>query len=158
MKLTLIRHGKTIGNEQRLYYGRMDLPLTEGGMRELQALRGVHPKAERYYTSGMLRTEQSLRILYGDVPHEAVPELPMGKQIQVDFGEMNLKNASGGYTKVYCAAFLLSHSRYKYAELQSRPYTAPDLVRACYHCFSYFGGMPTEMVFDQDSIVCCKLQ
>ena len=87
MKLTLIRHGKTIGNEQRLYYGRMDLPLTEGGMRELQALRGVHPKAERYYTSGMLRTEQSLRLLYGDVPHEAVPELR-----ELDFGDFEMRS------------------------------------------------------------------
>lgn len=86
--------------------------------------------------------------------YEAVPELPMGQQMQVDFGETNLRNTSGGYTKVYCAAFLLSRSRYKYAELQSRPYTSSDLVRASYRCFRYFGGMPSEMVFDQDSIVC----
>lgn len=86
--------------------------------------------------------------------YEAVPELPMGKQVQVDFGEIHLKNSTGGHTKVYCAAFLLSHSRYKYAEMQSRPFTASDLVRACYRCFNYYGGMPREMVFDQDSIVC----
>ncbi|MBP2657685.1 MAG: Integrase catalytic region [Firmicutes bacterium] len=29
-----------------------------------------------------------------------------------------------------------------------------DLVRACHNCFRYMGGMPQEMVFDQDSIVC----
>ena len=101
-----------------------------------------------------LREEFNIRKEKNSRTYEAVPELPMGKQVQVDFGEMNLRDSSGDYTKVYCAAFLLSHSRYKYAELQSRPYTASDLVRACYHCFSYFGGMPIEMVFDQDSIVC----
>ncbi len=101
-----------------------------------------------------LRNEFNIRKIKNPRTYEAVPELPMGRQVQVDFGEMNLKNASGGYTKVYCVAFLLSRSRYKYAELQSRPYTASDLVRACYHSFSYFGGMPIEMVFDQDSIVC----
>lgn len=56
--------------------------------------------------------------------------------------------------KVYVAAFLLSHSRYKYAQCQSRPFTAVDLVAACHNCFRYWGGMPREMVFDQDSIVC----
>ena len=86
--------------------------------------------------------------------YEAVPELPMGQQVQVDFGQQQLKNTTGGYTKVYVAAFLLSMSRYKYAECQSRPFTAIDLVRACHRCFNYFGGMPKEMVFDQDSIVC----
>lgn len=60
----------------------------------------------------------------------------------------------GGWTKVYVAAFLLSHSRYKYAQCQSRPFTAVDLVTACHNCFRYWGGMPREMVFDQDSIVC----
>lgn len=86
--------------------------------------------------------------------YEAVPELPMGKQVQVDFGESSMKNTSGNYTKVYTVAFLLSHSRYKYVELQSRPFTSAALVSACYRCFAYFGGMPEEMVFDQDSIVC----
>ena len=92
-----------------------------------------------------LREEFNIRKEKNYRTYEAVPDPPMGKQV---------KNASKGYTKVYCAAFLLSHSRYKYAELQSRPFTASDLVRACFHCFSYFGGMPVEMVFDQDSIVC----
>lgn len=101
-----------------------------------------------------LREEHNIRKQKNPRTYEAVPELPMGKQVQVDFGETNLKNSTGGHTKVYCAAFLLSHSRYKYAELQSRPFTASDLVRACYRCFNYYGGMPREMVFDQDSIVC----
>ena len=86
--------------------------------------------------------------------YEAVAELPMGQQMQVDFGQSTLKNVDGGWTKVYVAAFLLSHSRYKYAQCQSRPFTAPDLVAACHNCFRYWGGMPREMVFDQDSIVC----
>lgn len=86
--------------------------------------------------------------------YEAVPELPMGQQVQVDFGELKLRDSGGGQTKVWCVAFLLSHSRYLYVEIQARPYTSVDLVVACSHCFSYFGGMPREMVFDQDSIVC----
>lgn len=44
--------------------------------------------------------------------YEAVPELPMGKQVQVDFGELNLKRPTGSTVKIYAAAFLLSHSSY----------------------------------------------
>lgn len=65
-----------------------------------------------------------------------------------------MKNVDGGTTTVYVAAFLLARSRYKYAECQSRPFTSVDLVNICHNCFRYFGGMPQEMVFDQDSIVC----
>lgn len=86
--------------------------------------------------------------------YEAVAELPMGQQMQVDFGQITLKNVEGGSTKVYVAAFLLSHSRYKYAQCQSRPFTAVDLAAACQSCFRYWGGMPREIVLDQDSIVC----
>ena len=101
-----------------------------------------------------LRDEYGLRKCESPRDYEAVPELPMGKQVQVDFGQMSLKNVDGGWTKVYAAAFLLARSRYKYVEMQSRPFTSADLVNICHNCFRYFGGMPQEMVFDQDSIVC----
>jgi transposase len=101
-----------------------------------------------------LRKEYNLRKSPNKRDYAAVPELPMGQQLQVDFGEKWLKNVAGGRIKVYTAAFVLAHSRFKYAELQSRPYTAADLVQACHQCFRYIGGMPQEMVFDQDSIVC----
>ncbi len=101
-----------------------------------------------------LRKEYDLRKAPNRRDYEAVPELPMGQQLQVDFGEKWLKNIDGGRIKIYAAAFVLAHSRFKYVELQSRPYTASDLVQACHHCFRYMGGMPQEMVFDQDSIVC----
>ncbi|WP_371371065.1 IS21 family transposase [Sporomusa aerivorans] len=101
-----------------------------------------------------LRNEYDLRKALNQRDYAAVPELPMGQQLQVDFGEKWLKNVDGGRIKVYAAAFVLAHSRFKYAELQSRPYTASDLVRVCHQCFRYMGGMPQEMVFDQDSIVC----
>lgn len=105
------------------------------------------------YVKG-LRKDYGLRKAPNPRDYEAVAELPMGQQLQVDFGEKWLKNIDGGRTKVHAAAFVLAHSRFKYVELQSRPYTAADLVNACRHCFCYMGGMPQEMVFDRDSIVC----
>ena len=101
-----------------------------------------------------LREEYGLKKSAAPREYEAVPELPMGQQMQVDFGQKMMPNVDGGQTKVYVAAFVLSRSRYKYAQEQSRPFTSVDLVRICHDCFQYMGGMPEELVFDQDSIVC----
>lgn len=78
-RLVLIRHGLTEGNARRWYYGALDLPLLDGGMRALEtgAHDGRYPACAGYrvVTSGMLRTEQTLRCIYGDVPHEQWQEL-----------------------------------------------------------------------------------
>lgn len=78
-RLILIRHGLTEGNARRWYYGALDLPLLEGGMRALEdgARNGRYPACAGYrvVTSGMLRTEQTLLCIYGDVPHEQWQEL-----------------------------------------------------------------------------------
>ena len=88
MKLTLIRHGLTEGNIRRLYYGAMDLPLLPDGIEALHALRdgGGYPEAERYFTSGMTRTEQTFAALYGNRPHGTLP----GMQ-EMRFGEFEGK-------------------------------------------------------------------
>ena len=69
MTIYLIRHGKTVANEKRLYCGRTDLPLSEAGRAELQNVR-YDVKNVRFLTSGMKRTDETLRILFGDVPFE----------------------------------------------------------------------------------------
>jgi transposase len=46
-------------------------------------------------------------------PHEAVEELPMGHQVQVDWGEITVKNTGNKEVKLYFITFVLSHSRYK---------------------------------------------
>lgn len=66
MILYLIRHGRTVANEKHLYCGSTDLPLSPEGIKELQ--RHSAPTA-RYLTSGMQRTEETLRILFGEQPH-----------------------------------------------------------------------------------------
>ena len=86
--------------------------------------------------------------------YEAVDELPMGFQLQMDFGVKSVRNAyNSRYTKLYVAAFSLSCSRYKWGIFQDRPFTSEDLVRALYGCFEYLGGMPRQLVYDQDSIL-----
>lgn len=100
-----------------------------------------------------LRSKYNLKKTAHPRDYEAVDELPMGQQIQVDFGERWIKNINGIREKVRFIAFVLSHSRLKYVQFQDRPFTAVDLVRYCQKCFKYIGGMPIEMVFDQDHIV-----
>ena len=78
-RLTLIRHGLTEGNVRRWYYGALDLPLCETGKSALReaAAGGLYPpySGERVLTSGMLRTEQTLRLIYGEVLHESWADL-----------------------------------------------------------------------------------
>jgi transposase len=86
--------------------------------------------------------------------YEAVELLPKGKQLQLDFGEKTVRDAySSRYIKLYFAVFTLSHSRYKWGIFQDRPYNSSDIVQALYGCFEYFGGMPNQLVYDQDSIL-----
>ena len=80
MTVYLIRHGKTEANEKHLYCGSTDLPLSEGGRKELSQLH-YEIKNARFLTSGMKRTNETLKILFGDVPYEEDPRFR-----EVDFG------------------------------------------------------------------------
>lgn len=100
-----------------------------------------------------LRKKYNLKKSSQPRDYEAVEELPMGQQLQVDFGEKWMQSIDGQRVKVRFAAFVLAHSRYKWAFFQTRPFTTSDLVCSCHECFKYIGGMPLVLVFDQDSIV-----
>jgi hypothetical protein len=93
--------------------------------------------------SDQLKIKRQLRI------YSQVDELPYGKQVQIDFGVK--PNHRGG--KYYIFAAVLSASRFKYAALQEKPFTAMDLIGHLLDCFEYFRGMPEELVIDQDSIM-----
>lgn len=90
-RLVFLRHGKTEGTERRLYYGATDLPLLDTGVRELReaAARGVYPKPDgfSFVTTGMLRTNQTLRAIYGDVPFSVIEALR-----EVNFGIFEMKS------------------------------------------------------------------
>ena len=83
--LYLIRHGKTRANEEHLYCGSSDLPLSSKGEEELRQLHYNILKDVRFVTSGMKRTEQTLFLLFGEVPHEIRPDLR-----EIDFGRFEL--------------------------------------------------------------------
>jgi len=85
MTIYLIRHGKTEANEKHLYCGSTDLPLSRKGREALEALRYDVPKA-RFVTSGMQRANETLRILFGEVPFETDPRFR-----EVDFGMFEMR-------------------------------------------------------------------
>lgn len=73
-RIILLRHGRTDANDRHIYCGSTDLPLSDGGREELELLGNscVWPdiRAFRILTSGMRRTEETLSVLFGDIPHE----------------------------------------------------------------------------------------
>ena len=86
MTVYLIRHGKTAANEQHLYCGSTNLPLSDQGRAEL---RNIHYdiKNVRFLTSGMKRTNETLHLLFGDVPYETEPRFR-----EVDFGIFEMRS------------------------------------------------------------------
>jgi transposase len=100
-----------------------------------------------------------LREIY-HIPKEAaertfstVPELPMGQQIQVDFGQKRILTTDGTLKRLYFIGFVLAHSRFKYVEFLDRPFMASDLIHMHENAFRHFGGMSREIVYDQDRLL-----
>ena len=90
-KIHLIRHGRTQANEEGLYVGRTDLPLSPGGLNALLALRegGGYPTAGRFFTSPLTRCRQTLEVLYPGCRQEVVEGLA-----ECDFGRWEGRSAA----------------------------------------------------------------
>ncbi|HHW47232.1 MAG TPA: histidine phosphatase family protein [Clostridiaceae bacterium] len=77
MQIHIIRHGRTCANEKGIYCGSTDIPLSESGAREIldYVKKGLYPEAELFITSGMKRTDETLRLIYGDVDFVVIDDL-----------------------------------------------------------------------------------
>ncbi|MEA3378716.1 MAG: IS21 family transposase [Nanoarchaeota archaeon] len=95
---------------------------------------------------------QKHNIPYQPISREFSPveELPYGKQSQVDFGEYNMRLSNGKRKKVYFFAMVLSRSRMKFTWFSDKPFTSQAVVTAHEEAFSFFGGIPKMVVYDQD--------
>lgn len=113
---------------------------------------GFQERAFRNYVKS-IREEYDIPKAVPQRQYEAVDELPPGFQGQVDMGEIILKTATGRHKKIYCFAMVLSHSRYKFAYWTDKPFTTESFVDAHIKAFTYFGGRPKELVYDQDKIL-----
>ncbi len=84
----LIRHGRESRPGEVRYVGRTDLPLTDAGVAELQALvaQEPYPPVQAVYTGPLLRCRQTAEILY---PH--LPATPVEGLTECDFGAFENK-------------------------------------------------------------------
>jgi len=90
MQVYLIRHGKTLANEQWRYCGQTNTALSENGVAELTALKaqgGYPPSVELFFTSGMRRADQTLELIYGKVSRTHIPEIA-----EYNFGLFEMKS------------------------------------------------------------------
>ena len=81
-----------------------------------------------------------------------VEELPYGKQAQVDFGEYNMRDGNHKRIKVWFFLMILSRSRFKYVWFSEHPFTSDLAIEAHEKAFGRFGGIPDEIVYDQDKV------
>lgn len=90
-KICLIRHGTTRANEEGLYIGRTDLPLSPRGFARLmeQKEKNVYPPARRFFAPPLARCRQTLSVLYPGCRIEDAPGLT-----ECDFGEWEGKSAA----------------------------------------------------------------
>ena len=82
-----------------------------------------------------------------------IEQQPYGHQAQVDFGEYNMSTEEGKRKKVYFFSMVLSRSRQKYVIFREAPFDAMAVVSAHESAFEYFGGIPCELVYDQDKLM-----
>ncbi len=78
--------------------------------------------------------------------YEAVDELDMGKQAQVDMGEIILETTVGRHKKIYCFAMVMSCSRHKFVLWQEKPFTTDSFIQAHIRAFTFYGGRPLEIL------------
>lgn len=102
---------------------------------------------------------QSVRILFNiskpqnNREFQMVEELPYGRQAQVDFGFYTMRTSCGKQKRVQFFTMVLSRSRLKYVYFSDAPFTTLKVVEAHEKAFEFMGGMPTEVVYDQDRLM-----
>lgn len=82
-RISILRHGITEANENGIYIGKTDLPLSEAGREMLEDKYDQleYPKVQRVYTSPLERAIQSAEILFPDREIVIVDDLT-----EMDFG------------------------------------------------------------------------
>lgn len=82
MKLFLIRHGQTTSNDQKIYVGQTDVPLTQQGREQAMAIRPVLEQFtfDRVYSSDLSRAIDTQELA---LPFENPIRTPLLREIDV---------------------------------------------------------------------------
>ena len=89
-RLSLYRHGQTKANEEGIYIGSTDFPLSDRGAVELTGKMDLYeyPRVQRVYSSPLLRCTETAEILFPDVPMFVAEDLR-----ELNFGDFEGKHA-----------------------------------------------------------------
>lgn len=99
-----------------------------------------------------VRKKHQLPVVKTERQFQQLEETPYGKQAQVDFGEYNMRTTTGTRVKVFFFTIVLSRSRFKYVWFTDRYFTSELAIEAHEKAFEYIGGIPDEIVYDQDKV------
>ena len=96
MKLFLIRHGQTTANLNQAYAGQSDVPLTETGRREAEAIRPILEQFtfDRVYSSDLSRAVDTQKLALPGVQAQTTPllrEYDLGSLVGMSFAEVREK-------------------------------------------------------------------
>ncbi len=86
-------------------------------------------------------------------PYCMLEQTAPGEYAQADFGEKWIDAAEGGKKKVYFFVILLSRWRHKYIWFSDKPFTSELATYAHELAFEFFGGVPRNIVYDQDKVL-----
>lgn len=90
-KIILIRHGITEGNVKHWFYGSSDVSLLPEGAETIKRYKaqGMYPEVPddaQFFTTGLLRTRQTLELIYGKREFGEIPELQ-----EMHFGKAEMR-------------------------------------------------------------------
>jgi len=96
MKLFLIRHGQTTANLNQTYAGQSDVPLTETGRKEAEAIRPILKQFtfDRVYSSDLSRALDTQQLALPGVQAQTTPllrEFALGSLVGKSFAEVREK-------------------------------------------------------------------
>lgn len=137
-RLYILRHGRTRANDEGIYIGKTDLPLSEEGKDELRAMTQMYeyPKVERIYSSPLERAIQSADILFPDREIVIVDNLK-----EMDFGVFEGVKAEE-------AVNLDSYKKWLKGGLDNPPPNGESLRNMLLRCYASLDAIIRNMMDD----------
>lgn len=133
---------------ERNEYKRLNMSSVYDYLEEKYGPLPVNEQTLRNYIRHLISTNK-LELNERLRTYAQVPPLPFGRQMQLDFGQYRFRKG----LKLYIFAAVLSASRYKYIVFQEHPFKTREVIEYLLDCFEYFGGVPGELVIDQDKLM-----
>ena len=137
-RISLIRHGLTEANDQGIYIGRTDYPLSAKGESELCSKMEMYeyPSVQRVYSSPLRRCTETAEILFPDADTQIVEDL-----IELNFGEFEGKSVDE----------LINRDDYKEwlkGGLENRPPKGESMEELCVRTYKALNEIVMDMMND----------